>query len=139
MAMENIKKGLSGLFGRAPQFDEDYVEIDVEQRERKSKIIIRPFVLRKFEDINDILAALREGYTIAVIDIRQIKSRDIVELKRSISKIKKTVEALDGSVAGFGENTVIASPSFAEIYRPGMSLPSAANQQQSQKDPMFEE
>ncbi len=138
MPMEKIKKGLSGLFGRSPSFDEDYVEIDVEQREKKSKIVIRPFVLRKFEDINEILAALREGYTIAVIDIRQIKSRDIVELKRSISKIKKTVEALDGSVAGFGENTVIATPSFAEIYRPGMSMPSSS-QPQTQKDPMFED
>jgi len=137
MAMEKIKKGLSGLFGRDSNFDEDYVEIDVEQRERKSKIVIRPFVIKKFEDINEILSALREGYTIAVIDIRQIKSRDIVELKRAISKIKKTVEALDGSVAGFGENTVIATPAFAEIYKPGMSMPSG-NPAPS-RDPLFEE
>ncbi|MEK6918987.1 MAG: cell division protein SepF [Nanoarchaeota archaeon] len=135
MAMDTLKKGFSNLFGRDSSFDEDYVEIDVEQKEKKSKIIIRPFVIKKFEDINDILAALREGYTIAVIDIRQIKSRDIVELKRAISKIKKTVEALDGSVAGFGENTIIATPSFAEIYKPGMQF----QQPQAQKDPMFEE
>ena len=135
MAIDTFKKGFSNLFGRDSSFDEDYVEIDVEQKERKSKIVIRPFLLKKFEDINDILAALREGYTIAVIDIRQIKSRDIVELKRAISKIKKTVEALDGSVAGFGENTIIATPAFAEIYRPGMAF----QPQAAPKDPMFEE
>jgi SepF-like predicted cell division protein (DUF552 family) len=135
MAIEKIKKGFSSIFGRDSSFDEDYVEIDVEQKERKSRIVIRPFMIKKFEDINDILAALREGYTIAVIDIRHIKSRDIVELKRAISKIKKTVEALDGSVAGFGENTIIATPAFAEIYKPGSMQQSAPA---ADKDPMFE-
>lgn len=134
MAMDTIKKGFSNLFGRDSSFDEDYVEIDVEQKEKKSRIVIRPFSIKKFEDINEILGALREGFTIAVIDIRQIKSRDIVELKRAISKIKKTVEALDGSVAGFGENTIIATPAFAEIYKPGMAF----QPQSPAKDPMFE-
>ena len=31
--------------------------------------------------------------------------------------IKKTVEALEGSIAGFGENTIIATPSFATIHK----------------------
>ena len=127
--MNKVKKGFSGFFGKGSSEEEDYVEIDLEQKEKKSRIVVRPFMLKKFEDINDILTALREGYTIAVIDIRQIKSRDIVELKRAISKIKKTVEALDGSVAGFGENTIIATPQFAEIYRPQMGSPQALAEQ----------
>jgi SepF-like predicted cell division protein (DUF552 family) len=60
---------------------------------------------------------LREGYTIAVIDIKPLKTKDVVELKRSISKIKKTIEALEGNIAGFGENVVIATPSFARITK----------------------
>ena len=141
MPIETIRKSLSGWFGGNSSIDEDYLEIDVERRERKSKIVIRSFILRKFEDINDILAALREGYTIAVVDIKQLKSRDIVELKRAISKIKKTVEAMDGSVAGFGENTVIATPSFAEIYKPCMSMPSGAGAGMGgmPRDSLFEE
>ncbi len=39
------------------------------------------------------------------------KSKDVIELKRAVSKIKKTVEALEGKIAGFGENTIIATPS----------------------------
>ena len=83
---------------------------------KKSKVIVRPFVLKSFEDANPILNALREGYTIAVIDIKQLRAKDVIELKRAISKIKKTVEALEGSVAGFGD-VVIATPSFATIPR----------------------
>lgn len=97
--------------------ESDYIEIDVGQEIKKNKVLIRPFVLKQFEDINEILNTLREGYTIAVIDIKPLKSKDVIELKRAISKIKKTAEALEGNIAGFGENTIIVTPSFAEIYK----------------------
>ena len=34
-----------------------------------------------------------------------------------LSKIKKTIDALEGNIAGFGENLVIATPSFARIHK----------------------
>jgi SepF-like predicted cell division protein (DUF552 family) len=95
----------------------DYLEIDLTQEKPESKVIVKTFVLKVYEDINPILNALREGYTIAVIDIKPLKTKDVVELKRSISKIKKTIEALEGNIAGFGENVVIATPSFARITK----------------------
>ena len=98
--------------------DEDYIEIDLESAEPKqNKVVVKSFVLRTFDDANNVLNSLREGYTIAVIDIKPLKTKDIIELKRSIAKIKKTVEALEGSIAGFGDNTIIATPSFAKIER----------------------
>lgn len=109
--------GIRKFFGR-DNSDEDYVEIDLESLEPKeNKVFVRPFVLKNFDDITDILNYLREGYTIAVIDIKPLKTKDIIELKRAIAKIKKTTEALEGSIAGFGENTIIATPSFAKIDR----------------------
>ena len=117
MVIVKIKEGLTRMFGKKEPVEE-YLEIDLgATAPRKAKILIKPFVLKVFEDVNPILNALREGYTIAVIDIRHLKSKDIVELKRAIAKIKKTADALEGHVAGFGENTIIAAPSFAEIYR----------------------
>lgn len=95
----------------------EYVEIEVGREPKRSKILIRPFVLKSFEDVSKILNALREGYTIAIIDIGQLRSKDIIEVKRAVAKIKKTVEALEGDVAGFGENILIATPNFAEIYK----------------------
>jgi len=109
--------GLKGVFNKSQGAD-DYVELDLNQaKSRKEKIKIRQFTLKKYDDINDILASLREGYTIAFIDIKQLKSKDIIELKRALTKIKKTVDAMEGSIAGFGDNAIIASPEFAEIYR----------------------
>jgi SepF-like predicted cell division protein (DUF552 family) len=98
--------------------DEEYVEIDLDSvSPEENKVVVKPFTLRQFDDINDILNSLREGYTITVIDIKPLKSKDLIELKRAVSKIKKTVDALEGSIAGFGEHTIIATPNFAEIHK----------------------
>ena len=98
--------------------EEDYLEIDLNSvSPEEHKVSVKPFTLRQFDDVNDILNSLREGYTIAVIDIKQLKSKDLIELKRAVAKIKKTVDALEGSIAGFGENTIIATPQFAEIHK----------------------
>lgn len=108
----NLKK----FFGK--DSGEEYVEIDLNSNTPKeNKIFVKPFVLKQFDDINEILNSLREGYTIAVIDIKALKTKDVIELKRAVAKIKKTVEALEGSIAGFGENVIIATPSFAEIHK----------------------
>jgi len=97
--------------------NDEYVEIDLGQEKREKKVLVKLFNLRHYDDINNILNALREGYTIALVDMKTLRQKDPVELKRAISKIKKTVEALEGSIAGFGENTIIATPSFAMIHK----------------------
>jgi len=112
MVFDSIKKVFSG------SEEPEYIEIDLGREIKKAKVIVRPFVLKSFEDINPILNSLREGYTIAVIDIKQLRARDVIELKRAISKIKKTADALEGSIAGFGENIIIVTPQFAEIHKP---------------------
>ena len=82
---------------------------------------------------------MREGYTIAVIDIQTLRKKDVIELKRAISKIKKTTEALEGNITGFGENIVIATPAFAQIHIPGTHQPqSAQGQNPSQESRKFE-
>jgi SepF-like predicted cell division protein (DUF552 family) len=124
MVFERFKK----MMGRDDEFSSEFIEIDMDSEKSDSKILIKTFVLKTYEDINPILNALREGYTIAVIDIKTLKSKDVVELKRAISKVKKTVEALEGKIAGFGENTVIATPSKVfEIQRGAVEAPQPKN------------
>ncbi len=114
------------LVGRDEDISTEFIEIDLDKEKSESKILIKTFILKVYEDINPILNALREGYTIAVIDIKTLKSKDVIELKRAISKIKKTVEALEGKIAGFGENTVIATPSKVfEIQRGAVEVQEA--------------
>jgi len=114
MVFDRIKKGIFGGGSDEP----DYIEIDLGKEVKRAKVLVRPFILKSFEDINPILSSLRDGYTIAIIDFKPLKAKDIIELKRAISKIKKTVDALEGGISGFGENIIIATPSFADIYRP---------------------
>lgn len=117
MVFKRIKDAFSGSFGGEPM-GEDYVEIDLEEKEkeRENKVMVKVFVLKHYDDVNGILNALREGYTIAIVDFKILKQKDPIELKRAISKIKKTVDALEGSIAGH-ENIVIVTPSFAKIEK----------------------
>lgn len=110
-------KIMEKLGGKKGEEETDYLEIDLNQPKEESKISIKTFILKTYEDINPILNSLREGFTIAVIDIKPLKSKDVVELKRAIAKVKKTIEALEGNIAGFGDNVVIAAPSFAKITK----------------------
>lgn len=98
---------------------EDFVELEHgrPQADDRSKILVRPFVMEEFEDIKEILDVLREGSTIALVNIKPLKDKDLVELKRAISKLRKTCEAIDGDIAGFGEDYVVAAPYFARIHR----------------------
>jgi len=97
--------------------EEGYVELGTEEGAKESKIMVRPFVLQDFESIKAILDALREGRTIALVNIKALKERDLVELKRAINKLKKTCDAIDGDIAGFGDDWIAAVPSFAKIHR----------------------
>jgi len=115
MVLKKIRNAFSGSMGE--DLDNDYLEIDLEQEEKESKVVVKLFTLKHYEDVTSVLNALREGYTIAIIDIKILRQKDPIELKRAVSKIKKTADALEGSIAGFGENTVIVTPSFATIQK----------------------
>jgi len=114
MVFKKLREAFTGM-GEDP-VDNEYLEIDLEQEKKQNKVLVRLFMLKDYEDSNLVLNALRDGYTIAIIDIRNLKKKDPIELKRAISKIKKTVDALEGSIAGFGD-VVIATPAFATIPR----------------------
>ncbi len=121
MAFERLKKMFSSSGGIDAQ--EDYLEIDLGKEEQDQKVFVKLFVLKDYEEVNNILNSLREGYTIAVVDIGTLRRKDPLELKRAISKVKKTSDAMEGHIAGFGENTVIITPSFAKIHKEAMPKP----------------
>lgn len=97
---------------------EEYVELDSSRgNESGQKIIVKPFVLEDFTDIKPILDALRDGSTICLVNIRPLKEKDLIELKRAINKLKKTCDAIEGDIAGFSDDYIVITPSFAQIYR----------------------
>ena len=99
--------------------DDDYVEISAagQVQKEKSRVVVRPFIVEEFQDIKPALDSIREGYTIALLNIRPLRDKDLVELKRAVNKLKKTCDAVEGDIAGFGEDWIVITPSFASIYR----------------------
>ena len=96
----------------------EYIEIGADTVDDSStQILVRPYTIDDFSDIKPILNALREGYTIALINIKPLKDRDLIELKRVINKLKKTCDAIDGDIAGFGDDYIVVTPGFARIFR----------------------
>ena len=115
-----FKKLFSGLRGNDIPDDvaDDYVEIDAQANiGPKARVLVRPFIITDFADIKPALDSLREGYTIALLNIRPLKEKDIIELKRAVNKLKKTCDAIEGDIAGFGEDWIVVTPSFAQVYR----------------------
>ncbi len=115
MVLDKIKKAFLGE--KNEEINDEYLEIDLDKEEKENKVLVKLFVLKDYGDITNVLDALREGYTIAVIDIKTLRQKDSIELKRAVSKIKKTTDALEGNIAGFGENLIIVTPSFAKIHK----------------------
>ncbi|HII68406.1 TPA: cell division protein SepF [Candidatus Woesearchaeota archaeon] len=97
---------------------EQYVELgSAHSSEARGDVIVRPYVIQEFEHIKPVLDDLREGNTIALLNIKPLRDKDLVELKRAINKLKKTTDALAGDIAGFGDDWIAVTPSFAKIYR----------------------
>ena len=116
MVFDKIKRAMSGS-REEEELSNEYLEIDLNKGEEENKVLVKLFDLKQYDEVGEILDALREGYTITIIDIKNLRKRDPIELKRAIAKIKKTTDALEGNIAGFGENVVIVTPSFAKISK----------------------
>lgn len=135
MRLKDMMKPSSPQTMNMPDEDEGYVELSTDSGEHgQSKVTVRPFVLEDFAGTKNVLDSLREGYTIALVNIKPLKDSDIVELKRAINKLKKTCDAIDGDIAGFGEDWICVTPSFARIHRETRSAPANANQQQTREE-----
>ena len=112
-----IKEKFSGPRYEELEQQSEYVELENDGEASRSKVLVRPFMLEDFDDVKIVLDSLREGYTIALVNIRPLKDKDLVELKRAINKLKKTTDAIEGEIAGFGDDYLVVTPSFASIYR----------------------
>lgn len=117
--LSKITKGVSKDDMRELEAEEEYVELDTADTDGMSKIMVRPFTIEDFSDIKPILDVLREGNTIVLVNIRPLKDKDLIELKRAVNKLKNTCDAIDGDIAGFGDDYMVVTPSFASIYRGG--------------------
>jgi len=95
----------------------DYVEVSPQKDASKAKVQIKYIVLTDYADIKPILDYVREGFYIVFAKIKELKAKDVTELKRAILKIKKTCEAVGGDVVGIDEDFILVVPSFARVSK----------------------
>jgi len=107
---------LKKLFERfkSPQ---DYLELEIEKEGRPSeRLLIQVEKMDSYEDSDRIQRKVREG-TILMVKIKNLRENDMNELKRAIARVRKTCIAINGDIAGIGDDWIIVTPSKARVHR----------------------
>ncbi len=117
--------GLKSIFSKSDDVDidvtkmgDEYFEVDVMDGDsnRPGKISIAIENLTDFSDTERILKTIRSGH-IVFLKIKEMKEKDIGELKRSVEKLKKTVIANNGNIVGADPDWLLITPEFATLAR----------------------
>ncbi len=97
----------------------EYVELEVDQKDRPiAKMYVKYFSLVKFEDTGSVLDDIRSGSTLLFVKIKDIREKGgIEELKRTISKIKRSADASEAQVVGIDEDYILVVPNFVKVEK----------------------
>ncbi|WEL19455.1 cell division protein SepF [Candidatus Nanohalococcus occultus] len=98
--------------------DDDFVELDAKTVERSEDVVIRAETLKEYEDVDKVQEHLRNE-SIVWVNIRPLKNKEMADLKRAVNRLKKTVKAVDGDMAGVDEEWIVVCPNYASIERSG--------------------
>jgi SepF-like predicted cell division protein (DUF552 family) len=105
------------VFGRiGKKEEEEFVEIDPSAIAEEKVINVRVEKLQDFVDADRIQQLVREG-NVVFVKIKDLRSKDISELKRAVERLKKTCMAMNGDIIGVDEDFLVLTPQFARIYR----------------------
>lgn len=118
MPLDFLKSGNKKKNSEKSVSNEDFVELDASQSTGDEDVTVRAVTLKEFDDIEQIQEYLRDE-NIVWINIKPLKDRDMTKLKRAINRLKKTIKAIDGDMAGVDEEWIVATPGFARIARTG--------------------
>ena len=105
------------IVGRLRNNEEDFIELDMTEEDQAGrKLLIEVERLDNYNDSDRLQKKIREG-NILVVKIRDLKAKDMEELKRSVDKLSKTCMAIGGDIAGLGDDWLIVPPTTAKIHR----------------------
>lgn len=98
--------------------DDDFVELDAKRSEKDEKVVIRAETLTEFGDVESVQEHLRNDH-IVWVNIKPLKKKDMADLKRAVKRLKKTIKAVEGDMAGVDEEWIVVCPGYAKIARTG--------------------
>ena len=109
-----LKSQLSRIDGSEDSGD-DYVAL--ESRKYENKLQVRTFALTEFEDVKKISKCVREGQSVVLVDLKPLKEKDIIDLKRSVNKLKALTQEVQGDIAGLSGDWVVMTPGGISVVR----------------------
>lgn len=98
--------------------ESEWLELDSSAFKEKTDIDVCVETLKDFADTIRVQQMLREG-KIVFLKIKDLRQKDLTELKRAVDKLKKTCVAMEGDIIGVDEDFLVLTPSFAKIWRGG--------------------
>jgi len=111
---------IKGIFDKF-RGEEDYVELEpAAEEEEEKKIIVQVERIGDMADADRIQRKVREG-NILLVKIKDLRDKDLEELKRAVERIKRTCMAINGDIAGIGEDWLLVCPASAKVHREGMA------------------
>ena len=113
MPLEKLKKVIPK---KKEEEGPEFVEFGEEAFKEEGKLNVRIETLKDFPDVERIQQLVREG-NVVFLKIKDLRQKDINELKKSVDKLRRTCMAMDGDIVGVDEDFLIVTPSFAKIYR----------------------
>jgi Uncharacterized conserved protein len=110
---------LGSIFkSKKKETSDQYVEVIPTQKAEEVKIYVRVFRIKDPSEIKAVVDSLRERNYIVFVDISGLNTgKDLVEVKRVVSRIKSVVDAIGGDIAAVSKDWIIATPPYVKIWR----------------------
>lgn len=109
-----LKETLGKIIPSKSAESEEFVEVSPVPE--NNSVTVKIDSLTSYADTDRVQQSLREG-SVIFLRIRDLREKDINELKRSVEKLRKTITAMNGDVVGVDEDFLVLTPQFAKIYR----------------------
>jgi len=110
---------LGNIFkSKKKETSDQYVEVVPTQKAEEVKIYVRVFRIKDPSEVKAVVDSLRERNYIVFVDISKLNTnKDLVEVKKVVSRIKSVVDAIGGDIAAVSKDWIIATPSYVKIWR----------------------
>lgn len=112
--LEAIKKGLMGE--EEEEAPKEFVEVAASKE--RPDYSIRTFSLKEYDNLKVILKVLRTGRVITLIDVKPLKEKDMIDLKRAINKLKTVTAEIGGDIVGLTGDWLVITPHAVGFYKP---------------------
>lgn len=126
--MKNVAKWLKNQLSKidgSEEEGENYVAL--EGRKYDQKLQVKTYALTEFEDIKKIGKCVREGQSVVLVDLKPLKEKDIIDLKRSVNKLKAVSQEVQGDIAGLSGDWIVMTPGGISVERQVLQAVEQAN------------